>query len=312
MSGRGAIVNLRSKYDSGLSRLSKALFPTLQRLGIHVVHNDFHGPIPDTRQLPASLWEKRSELVGIDMNEVAQLDFLNRISALYRSEYESFPLERGDDATGYFVNNGYFESVDGEVYYCLIREHKPRCIVEVGAGHSTTLAAKAIAANKVDDPNSVCALTAIDPSPTRLPHAGLGELSELIECDVQQLDPSWFTKLDSGDILFIDSSHVLKIGNDVWFEYLEVIPRLNPGVLVHAHDIFLPAHYRRETVVRDRWFWNEQYLLQAFLSFNEQFEVLWGGSWMHLNHPQALENAFPSYSRRSRWPGSLWFRRVVR
>jgi hypothetical protein len=101
-------------------------------------------------------------------------------------------------------------------------------------------------------------------------------LSGLIERDVQQLDPSWFTGLGSGDILFIDSSHVLKIGNDVWFEYLEVIPRLNPGVIVHAHDIFLPAYYRRETVVRDRWFWNEQYLLQAFLSFNEQFEVLWG------------------------------------
>ena len=116
--------------------------------------------------------------------------------------------------------------------------------------------------------------------------------------------------LEAGDVLFIDSSHMLRIGSDVQFEYLEILPRLKPGVIVHIHDIFLPAEYPRNWVHDKHIFWNEQYLLQAFLAFNASFEVLWGGSWMHLNHPAELESAFQSYKRENQWPGSFWIRRV--
>jgi hypothetical protein len=103
---------------------------------------------------------------------------------------------------------------------------------------------------------------------------------------------------------------VLRIGSDVQYEYLEVIPRLKPGVLVHAHDIFLPAHYPEDWVKREQRFWNEQYLLQSFLAFNSAFEVLWSGSFMHLTHSEILDRAFEIYEPSHRSPGSFWFRRI--
>ena len=129
------------------------------------------------------------------------------------------------------------------------------------------------------------------------------------------------------DILFIDSSHVIRIGNDVEYEYLEILPRLKKGVIVQIHDICLPAQYAEKWVMNNLSFWTEQYLLQAFLCFNDAFEVLWSGSHMHFNHPHELktlfpkwENSFtmisgdniytvPSYDNKNVWPTSLWIRK---
>ena len=91
---------------------------------------------------------------------------------------------------------------------------------------------------------------------------------------------------------------------------LEVLPRLSKGVLVHIHDIFLPAEYPRKWVMDFYRFWNEQYLLQAFLAFNPSFEILWAASYMHLRHPDLLEAAFNSYDRRLNWPASFWIRKT--
>jgi len=113
-----------------------------------------------------------------------------------------------------------------------------------------------------------------------------------------------------GDILFIDSSHVLKVGGDVQYEYLEILPRLKRGVVVHVHDIFLPGEYPNEWVREEHVFWNEQYLLQAFLSFNDSFEVLWAGSFMHRKHPEKLAECFPGYHPASCHPGSFWMRKT--
>ena len=109
--------------------------------------------------------------------------------------------------------------------------------------------------------------------------------------------------------LFIDSSHVCKIGSDVQFLFLEVLPRIRPGVVVHMHDIFMPLEYPKHWGLDSGRFWNEQYLLQTFLSFNEAFEVFWAGHWMHIKHPDLLMKAFPSY-KAGVSPGSFWFRRT--
>jgi len=119
-----------------------------------------------------------------------------------------------------------------------------------------------------------------------------------------------FAKLKENDILFIDSSHVLKIGSDVQYEYLDILPRLSKGVIVHVHNIFLPAEYPKEWVLKDYTFWTEQYLLQAFLAFNDSFEVLWAGNYMHLKYPNELEDAFSSYKRDERLIGSFWMRKI--
>jgi hypothetical protein len=114
--------------------------------------------------------------------------------------------------------------------------------------------------------------------------------------------------LGADDILFIDSSHVLRIGSDVQYLFLEVLPRLAPGVLVHIHDIFMPAEYPREWVLTHGYFWTEQYLLQAFLTFNTSWEVIWAGSFMQLNHRESLACAFPQ-AVLDAMPGSFWIRR---
>jgi len=207
-----------------------------------------------------------------------------------------------------------FESVDGEILYCMIRHFKPRTIIEVGLGYSTYLMAQAILKNKEENELYNCNSTAIEPYPSDTLKAGLPGLSKLIDQKVQSVSISEFGKLSDSDILFIDSSHVLKIGSDVPYEYLDVLPRLQKGVIIHVHDIFLPAQYPKEWLFDYRRFWSEQYLLHAFLLFNDSFEVLWAGHYMHLNNPEALERAFRSYSTDECWPrlpiGSFWIRKI--
>jgi hypothetical protein len=195
------------------------------------------------------------------------------------------------------------------VLYGMVRSLKPRRILEIGSGHSTLLSAQAILANTSEDPGYRCELRAIEPYPSEILRRGFPGLSRLVTAPVQDVPIADFLELGADDILFIDSSHVLSIGGDVRYEYLEVLPRLNPGVVVHVHDIFLPAEYPEEWVRRQHRFWNEQYLLQALLVGNSGFEVLWGSSFMHLRHPEALERAFRSYRREERWPASFWLRR---
>ena len=137
-----------------------------------------------------------------------------------------------------------------------------------------------------------------------------------------------FTSLRENDILFIDSSHVISVGSDAVFEYLEILPRLHKGVVVHAHDIFMPSDYPREPVLKNMCFWSEQYMLQSFLSLNQSFEVLWGSSAMQAFHSDALEQNFPRWSTnyanvpkdkrrfvptidgKRTWPSSFWMRRI--
>jgi hypothetical protein len=137
-----------------------------------------------------------------------------------------------------------------------------------------------------------------------------------------------FLSLKDGDILFLDSSHVVSVGSDTVREFLEILPRLNPGVIVHVHDIFLPSDYPREAVLTNLCFWSEQYLLQAFLTFNSQFEILWASSAMQQYHSEILMQTFPRWEHSYRdmrkdvrqylptrdrdrvWPSSFWMRRL--
>ena len=153
-------------------------------------------------------------------------------------------------------------------------------------------------------------MLAIEPYPNPTLKAGFPGLTRLIDQKVQRVDLCEFDKLCNNDILFIDSSHVAKTGSDVEYEYLEILPRLRKWAIVHIHDIYMPAEYLREELFTRHRFWNEQYILHAFLSFNDSFEVLWAGSYMHLNHSAALERAFSSYSRDKQWPTSFWIRKT--
>jgi predicted O-methyltransferase YrrM len=295
-----------------LRRAAAVPFEVWEKHGWHLTPNHFYSPIPDTQALPDALWQKESELPGIDMRDEEQLDFLRRIVDRFGDELGALPRSQGEVAVGeYFLDNGAFESVDAEIYYAMIRTHRPARVLEIGAGWSTLLALRALRANRAD--GAAGHLLAVEPYPHGFTRTAIDretDLAELRDVPVQELPLATFESLGAGDILFIDSSHVLRIGSDVQYEFLEVLPRLRPGVLVHVHDVFLPGEYPRDWVFGpEHRFWNEQYLLQAHLADNSRTEVVWGSSWMHRRHPDELEKAVASYDRRSRFPGSFWFRR---
>ena len=283
------------------------MFEVWERLGIHVTPVDYYSPIPDTRELPARLWSHETELVGIDMRDEEQLSLLKTFTARYREEYSALPLGSSPGSTSFFINNGAFESVDAEMLYCMVRHYRPRRVIEIGSGWSTVLFLEAVRANRRLY-SSDTSLTCIDPFPSGV--VAHGDELELIQDKVENVPLGRFADLHRGDILFIDSSHVLRVGGDVQYELLEIVPRLRPGVLIHVHDIFLPREYPREWILESRRFWSEQYLLQGLLAFNREFEIRWAASYMHLRHPARLGNSFESYRHADRWPGSFWFQRV--
>jgi hypothetical protein len=278
----------------------RELFQNWERHGFHVTPARFNQPIPDTQSLPETLWSRPSELVGIRLNEAAQLNLLRSFSK-FHDEYQHFPTGEPQEHNRFYLGNRLFDGVDALVAYCMIRHFQPRLIIEVGSGFSSLVLGQAAEKNK----NS--GLICIEPFPREFLREGFPGLQSLIEKKVQDIGLEFFSQLASGDVLFIDSSHTVKIGGDVNYLFLEVLPRLNPGVIVHVHDIFLPFEYRRDWVLDEFRFWTEQYLLRAFLTFNSEFEVLLANYYLSCYHEEHLRVAFPDLSR---WiGGSFWMRR---
>jgi predicted O-methyltransferase YrrM len=277
------------------------IFPVWQRHGFHVTPVHFYQPIPDTQNLPGTLWDRPSDLVGIDMNDSAQLDLLRNHFPEFRAEYEQFPTKPVGKESQFYLNNDLFDGADALVAYCMVRHFQPQRIIEVGSGFSSLILGEAAAKN------SSSALICIEPFPRQFLREGFPGLRSLIEKKVEDMDLEFFSQLRCGDILFIDSSHTIRIGGDVNYLFLEVLPRLKPGVIVHIHDIFLPFDYRRDWVMEQFRFWTEQYLLQAFLMFNSEFDVLMANSYLSCYHQQELKATFPSLP--SSGGGSFWMRR---
>jgi hypothetical protein len=306
--------------------LMRNTFRMLQRAGITVSPNHYYWPVPDFRELESRKWPSEEEPAGLDLAFARQLDFLQTVVPRYEGEWasDSSPFF----SVGYHYSNGFFEAIDAEIAYCLVRHYKPRRIVEVGGGYSSRIMAAALEANLSLDGASG-ELIIIDPYPDRLPKKILSDRVHLIAQTVQNVDLDLFLSLHDGDFLFLDSSHVVGVGSDVVREYLEILPRIADGVLIHAHDIFIPSDYPREAVLHNLAFWSEQYLLQAFLMFNPVFEVLWGSSYMQSQASTALEGVFPhwrySYSKMPPvkrrfvptrdgdrvWPSSFWMKKIV-
>jgi len=269
--------------------------------GFHVTPVHFYQPIPDTRTLPESLWCRPSELAGVNMNDAVQLDLLRNCFPRFRDEYERFPVTATDRPDEFYFDNGRFGGTDALVAYCMVRHFKPRTIFEIGCGYSSLISGQAAMMN--GQPALVC----IEPYPLDFLVKGFPGLRSLVQKKVEEVEVEFFSQLQSDDILFIDSSHTVKIAGDVNYLFLEILPRLNPGVIVHVHDILFPFDYRRDWVMEEMRFWQEQYLLQAFLAFNSDFEVLFSNNYMAYCHLDSFKAAFPT----APWwgGGSFWMRR---
>jgi len=266
----------------------------------------YYSPLPDRDALSGAHGLDRStrDVAGVELRESAQLETLDRIASFHAD----VPFPR-DPSPGhrYHSDNVFFAIGDAIVLQAMLRLHRPRRVIEAGSGYSSG------AMLDTDDRflDGSVEFTFIDPYPQRL--LSLLSSGDRARCTirksgVQHVDMELFSTLEENDILFIDSSHVVKVGSDVDYLLAEILPQLRVGVLVHFHDVFWPFSYPEE------WFrtgtaWNESFFLRSFMQYNTAFRIEYFNSYMATVHrtkvfakaPRCLEDP----------GGSLWIRRVA-
>ncbi len=278
-------------------------FALAQKYGLHVTPNHFYYPIPDTSILPAETWTTPSKMPGVEMNEDEQIELLNRVFAQYTKIFKTFPMKQTDDELEFTFENDQISGADPYILYALIRHLGPRRVVEVGSGYSTLVTARALRENGHGR------ITCIEPFPRSFLQRAVKDIGEIKSFPVQDTDLAIFETLEANDVLFIDSTHVLRIGGDVNRLFLEIIPRLQPGVWIHIHDIFFPNDYPENWTKQMNFFWGEQYLLQAFLCFNRDFKVRFAVGYIGKKHLSLMQKVFPGYQI-GMGGGSCWIQRV--
>lgn len=282
----------------------RRFFDRYQVKGFHALPVHFYSPVPDTRTLSNAVFERRSELVGIDQRIEAQRAILSTEAfAAHLAEYRRFDKAHAEKH-GERLHLG---PIDGAFLHHMVRSLQPKRIIEVGQGSSTRIISEALSANGGLPEDGY--FKSIDPFPhnfvTEQEYSGV----EVIESGVQSVSLDLFEELGAGDILFIDSTHVVKIDSDVVYEINEILPRLAEGVHVHVHDIYFPFEYEREWVEDRHIFWNEQYMLQAFLAFNDAFEITWSAGIARAEFPEEVAAQIPEFDPHQQVAGSIWFRR---
>lgn len=312
--------------DSSIDRLDQFAFNGRKRrirlvqwffglFGFNIVKKaDYYSVLPVLSEIEGtrSRWEKPSALVGLDIDVAALEKNLAALADRWESEFA--------EVTGdYLTNTGKgfgpgYPQFDARTLYYMLREHKPKKYLEIGSGLSTFYTSLAARQNAAD--GSPLQITCIEPYPFDALRTIEG--FELIEGFVQDVPLAKFEELEAGDVLFIDSSHALKIDSDVAFLFMEALPRVKPGVLVHIHDIHFPYNHPFPAdywLFGERWpvYWQEVMLVQAFLAFNESFEVLLSTPMVRHFNEKFLTGRFTDYTPVAKDlnpPSSLWLKRV--
>jgi hypothetical protein len=252
----------------------------------------FYSPIPsivDIKHKESRVFEDRfREISGIDMNEDEQLGLLEEFKKFYPempfTEYQQPHLR-------YFFENAFYAYSDAIVLYCMLRHLRPQKLIEVGSGFSSCVT---LDTNELFFDNSI-SCSFIEPYPERLFSLlkdGDRERNEIIQKDLQEIELDRFAELGAGDILFIDSTHVLKTNSDVGYIFSDILPIINGGVYIHFHDIFYPFEYPREWVFEGRA-WNEIYALRAFLQYNSSFKIVYFNTFLERFHRETLIREMP-------------------
>ncbi len=300
----GAFMRFLQRYGIYQFKLVKKSF---LRIGIYPLQRHYYEPLFHPGDLRGPLDQVRP-LPGIDLNAEGQLkllaefSFQDEIQALGASQ-DPIPIGNGS----FTIDNGNFMHGDVSFYYNVIRHFRPKRIVEIGSGNSTKVALMAAQANERQaGADFETEIVAIEPSPW-FRHPRL----ELIESRVENVGTAPFENMAENDILFIDSSHMIRPQGDVLYEFLELLPKLNPGVIVQIHDIFTPFDYPEEWVVHENRFWNEQYLLEAFLSGNREFEIIGALYWLNRTHHEAFVEACPLAGLPGAYPPHSWWMRKL-
>ena len=260
------------------------------RLGVQVLPDHYYSPVPNIVALERSRdrWAKRSELPGVEVDLDAQVRMMRELCLPWQDEFAGNRTYRRAVVESAGPGFGYIEA---QALHGVLRSLRPTRVIEVGSGVSTVCALEALDMNEADG-SPRARFTSIEPYPSaRL--RGLSAI-ELIERPVQDVPIDVFTGLEDGDFLFLDSSHAVKLGSDVNFLILEVLPRLRPGVTIHVHDIFLPFDYAPDAL-HTIFNWSETSLLHAFLIGNQRVRILFGLSELHDARPDDVRAVFPEY-----------------
>lgn len=271
-----------------------------------VAPGHFYSPLPDMdeveRRTDYIYPQATPELPGLDLRQAQQEQLL----AEFERHYPDRPFERSQNPNSrYYRPNGSFPFQDAFTLYAMIRHLKPARFIEVGCGNSSSVILDSCEALKLDTQ-----LTFIEPYPElllKLIRPGDRTRFELRRQFIQDVPLECFASLEAGDVLFIDTSHASKVGSDVNHIFFRILPLLKKGVYLHFHDIWYPFEYPKDWLYRGM-FWNEAYLLRAFLMFNPAFEIVLFNNFVLRCLPERVKSAFPLFLEE---PGaSIWLRRT--
>ena len=261
----------------------------LKKIGIFPITSNYYEPLFNFDNLEKKLSDKRN-LPGIKFNIQNQIENLKKFN--HKEELKDFNFN---------LNNNFYEAGDAEIYYQMIRYFKPKKIIEIGSGHSSLIAKEAIKYNKEID-NIITELTCIEPYENQWLEKNdimvIRQKVEKVEIDI-------FNNLNKNDILFIDSSHVIKPQGDIVKIFLEILPKLNSGVIIHIHDIFSSRDYPENWLKVENRFFNEQYLLEGILDNSNRYNVLLSLNMLKHDFYNELKKVCPNLNEKSE-PSSFY------
>jgi hypothetical protein len=290
---KGICVNMKYIKKKLKSAILTRLYPFCKRACEHMIFvppGHFYSPIPsedDHKRVFEKIPQGYDE---IDMREKDQLALLDELTPYY-TLIPDFSFDKSDKYR-YCYENHYYSFSDATIFSCLVQHVKPRKIIDIGGGDTTLLM---LDLNDTVFQKSPAEITVIEPFPDRLNSIirPTDKVTILVD-KVQKVDVSLFDKMQPGDILFLDSTHVSKLGSDVNYIMFEILPRLKPGVFIHVHEIFFPFEYPG-SFFYDGKYWNELYLWRAFLMHNNSYEISLFNSFLESRHPEILRQKFPRY-----------------
>ena len=267
----------------------------------------YYSPIPSPEEIRKDedrIFGKPSRQVsGIEMNEKQQVQLLQK----FKEYYDGIPFESGKKpGLRYYFDNRMYSYSDAIFLYCMIRHLTPKNIIEVGSGFSSCVT---LDTNEKYFDHSI-KVTFIEPYPERLLSLLVPEDRERITIlpnRLQDVDLEVFDFLGANDILFLDSTHVSKVGSDVNRIFFEILPRLAPGVHIHFHDIFYPFEYPKDWIYSGRA-WNEAYLLKAFLQYNHSFRIVLMNTYLHRYHQDFFNSNMPLCLKNT--GASIWIKKT--
>lgn len=278
-----------------------------EKLGMELVSRSMYGPVPAPP--PSEHWSTPQDIAGLELDTEAQLAWAESELSARLAEFDP-PDEPAGGPGEFHLWNTWYEGADAQLLWAMIRRLRPRRVLEMGAGYSTLITAAACAANARE--GSPATFVSVDPQPRIELDREIEGLSSLERASTTELPLERFGELASGDLLFVDTSHVVKMGSEVNYLVLEVLPRLRPGVFVHFHDVFLPYEYPREWFESGTYL-NEQYLIQAFLAHNSAYEVVFAAHAVARANRNRLATLLPALddprSRDTPGPSAFWIRR---